>query len=122
MIDWHALDMELERQRWERDQRLEQIGREITERIDKVERRCREAEKGRRKEWEQLEGRVMTGQEEQERRSDEFLRLINAVGSEHLKLVAELSDDMDRRSAEAREENRAHTNALLKLLDRLPPN
>jgi len=119
---WNDLDMELERQRWERDQRLEQIGREIRERIEKVESRCRESEEARRKEWEQLEGRVMTAEEKQERRSDEFLRLVNAVASEHLKMIGDLSDDMTRRSEEARGENRAHTEALLRVLDRLPPD
>lgn len=114
--------MELEKQRWERDQRLKQIGREIRQRIEKAECRCQESEEARRKDWEQLEGRVMTAQEQQERRSDEFLRLINAVGYEHLKIIADLSDDMSRRSAEAREENRAHTEALLRVLDRLPPD
>ena len=118
---WDDLDMELERQRWERDQRVEQVGREIQERIEKVERRCKESEEARRKDWERLEGRVMTAQEEQERRSDEFLRLVNAVGNEHLKIIADLSDDMSRRFAEVRGENRAHTEALLRMLDRLPP-
>ncbi len=113
--------MELERQRWERDQRLEQMGREIRERIEKVERHCKESEEARRKDWEQLEGRVMTAEEKQERRSDGFLRLINAVATEHLKIIADLGDDMARRSEEARGENRAHTEALLKVLDRLPP-
>jgi hypothetical protein len=118
---WDDLDMELERQRWERDQRLEQIGREIRGRIEKVERRCRESEEARRREWEQLEGRVMTAEEKQERRSDEFLRLMNAVGNEHIQIVADLGEDMRRRSAEERDENRAQTEALMKMLDRLPP-
>lgn len=114
--------MQLEKWRRERDQRLERIGREIRERIEKVERRCKESEEARRKDWERLEGRVMTAQEEQERRSDEFLRLINAVATEHLKIIADLNYDMTRRSEEARGENRAHTEALLKVLDRLPPD
>lgn len=118
---WDDLDMELERQRWERDQRVEQVGREIQERIEKVERRCKESEEARRRDWEQLEGRVMTAEEKQERRSDEFLRLINAVALEHLKIIGDLSDDMTRRSEETRGENRAQTEALLKMLDRLPP-
>lgn len=112
--------MKLEKQRWERDQRLEQIGQEIRERIERVERHCNKSEEARRRDWEQLEGRVMTAQEKQERRSDEFLRLINAVAAEHLKIIADLSEDMTRRSEEARGENRAHTEALLKVLDRLP--
>lgn len=114
--------MELKRQRRQRDQRLEQIGREIRERIEKVERRCKESDAARRRDWERLEGRVMTAQEEQERRSDEFLRLMNAVGNEHLKIVADLGDDMNRKFAESHGENRAQTEALLKMLDRLPPD
>ena len=112
--------MELEKQRGEHDRRVEQIGREIQERIEKVERRCKESEEARRKDWERLEGRVMTAQEKQERRSDEFLRLLNAVGSEHLKIVADLGDDMKRKFAESHGENRAQTEALMKMLDRLP--
>ncbi|HEX5592370.1 MAG TPA: hypothetical protein VFX35_03370 [Solirubrobacterales bacterium] len=118
---WDDLDRELERQRWERDQRLEQIGRELRERIEKVERRCKESEEARRAQWEQIEGRVMTADEKQERRSDEFLRLANALALEHLKMIGDLSDDMTRRSEESREENRAQSEALLKMLDRLPP-
>lgn len=114
--------MELEKQRWERDQRIEQIGREIRERLEKVEQRCKESEEARRKRWERLEGRVMTAEEKQERRSDEFLRLVTAVGHEYLKIIADLSDDMTRRFEETRGENRAHTEALLKVLDRLPPD
>jgi hypothetical protein len=64
----------------------------------------------------------MTAQEEQERRSDEFLRLMNAVGNEHLKIVAALGDDMKRKFAESHGEKRAQTQALMKMLDRLPPN
>ena len=119
---WDDFDVELERQRWDRDQRLEQIGRALQERIEKVERRCKEAEEARRAEWEQLEGRVMTADEKQERRTDEFLRLANALALEHSKMIGELSAYMTRRSEEAREENRAQNEALLKVLDRLPPN
>lgn len=119
---WNDLDMEMERGKRDFERRAEEVGREIQGRIERVEQRCKKAEEVRRSEWERLEGRVMTAEEKQERRSDEFLRLINAVGQEHLRILAALDDDMRRGFAELRDENRPHTEALLKVLDRLPPD
>lgn len=113
--------MELERRRCDFERRVEQGGREIRERIAKVEQRCKKAEAARRREWEKLEGRVMTAQEKQERRSDEFLRLISAVTDEYVKIIRTLGEDMKREFAEGRAESRAQTEATLKVLDRLPP-
>lgn len=128
--------MELARQRDDFNRRVGQIGKEIQERIEKVERRCKDAAEARRKEWERLEGRVMTAQEDQERRSDEFLRLINAVGQEHLRIVQAVGEDMRQGFAEIRADDeerraeneesraqlRANTEAVLKMLDRLSPD
>ena len=51
----------------------------------------------------------MTADEKQERRTDEFLRLANALALEHSKMIGELSAYMARKSEESREEHRART-------------
>lgn len=122
MIDWEALDMELERGKRDFERRVEGVGREIQERIERVEERCKKEEKARRSEWEKLEGRMMTAEENQQRRSDELLRLTTAVGHEHIKIIRALGEDMHNEFQETRAENRAQSDALLKMMDRLPPN
>jgi hypothetical protein len=122
VIDWHAVDMEVERKKRDFERRIEEVGREIQGRIERVEERCKKAEEVRRSEWEKLEGRVMTAEENQERRSDEFLRLMTAVGHEHIKIIRALGEDMHNEFEETRAENRAQSDALLKMMDRLPPS
>lgn len=113
--------MEVEEWQADFDRRLEEGRREIRAQVEKVERRCQEAEEARRREWEMLEGRVMTAQEKQEHRSDAFLRLMTAMTEEYIKIARSIGEDMKRGFAEGREENRAQTEALMRMLDRLPP-
>jgi hypothetical protein len=120
-VDWHALDMEIERNRRDSDRRIEEGCREIRERIEGVEQRCKEAGEARRREWEELKGRVMTADEKQEHRSDQFLRLLGAVTDEYVSIARSIKDDMQQQSTERRAETRAQTEALLRILDRLPP-
>lgn len=122
MIDWHALDMEVERGNRDFERRVEEGRREIMERIEEVERRCREAEGVRQREWEAVTGHVITGQEEQKRSGDAMVRLVAETTAEYIAIIRALGADMQRQFAEIRAENRAHTEALLKVLDRLPPD
>jgi hypothetical protein len=122
VVDWDAIDMEVERGKRDFERRVQEGRREIMERIENVEQRCREAEKVRQREWEDVTGRVITGQEEQKRSGDAMLRLVAETTAEYLAVIGALGEDMRRQFAEVRAENRAHTEALLKVLDRLPPS
>lgn len=116
-------DLEMEREQWRKDfdRRLEEGRREIRERIERVERRCQKADEARRREWEELEGRVMTAQEEQKHRSDSFLRLLATMTDEYVTIARSINEDIRAASAESRAENKAQTEALMRMLDRLPP-
>lgn len=113
--------MELEQWQEDFDRRVEEGRREIRERVARVERRCQEAEEVRRREWEELKGRVMTAQEKQEHRSDGFLRLMTAMTHEYVTIARAIGEDMKREFAESRAESRAQSEALMRMLDRLPP-
>jgi hypothetical protein len=120
-MSWDDLDMELEQWQEDFDRRVEEGRREIRERIERVEQRCQEAEKVRRGEWEALKGRMMTAEEKQERRSDEFLRLMAAMTVEYVAIARSTGEDMKREFAESRAESRAQSEALMRMFDRLPP-
>lgn len=121
MIEWHALDMEVDRSRREFERRLEEGHEEIVEHMERVLRCCREAEEARRCDWEELNGRLMTAEEQRRFELDSIQTLFATMTREHVRVIAAASEDMERRFAETRGENRAHTEALLKVLDRLPP-
>ena len=120
-MTWDGRDMEREQWRKDFDRRLEEGRREIRERIERVERRCQKAEEARRREWEELEGRVMTAQEEQKHRSDGFLRLLATMTDEYVTIARSIDEDIRTGFAESRAENKAQTEALMRMLDRLPP-
>jgi hypothetical protein len=120
-VSWNDLDMELERKRCDFDQRVEAGCRELRSRFEKLERRCHEAEEARRHEWEAAEGRIMTVAEELQHRHDGFMRLLSAVTDHYIKIIDALNEDMNAGFAESRAENKAQTEALLRMLDRLPP-
>jgi hypothetical protein len=126
VIDWHALDMELERGKRDFERRMEETGNEVRERLERAERCCKEAEEERRRSWEEFEGRVMTAHEKHQFELDGIQRLFATMTTEYVKVVQAVGEDMRRGFAEdreaAREENRPHTEALLKMLDRLPPD
>lgn len=121
--------MELERRRCDFERRIDEGRREIRERIETVEHRCKKAEETRRQEWEDLKGRVMTAQEEQQHHSDGMLRLMSAMTDEYVTIIRAIGDDMRQGFAELREGDeegraqlRANTEAVLRMLDRLPPD
>jgi predicted nucleic acid-binding Zn-ribbon protein len=121
-VDWQALDMELEEQMRDFERRVEEGRGEVLARIEGVERSCKEVGEERRREWEELKGRVMTAEEKRQHDSDEFLRLMATMTDEYVSIFSSLRVDMQREFAEGRAENRAQTEALLRMLDRLPPS
>lgn len=115
------LDMELKRRMEDFDRRLEEGRGVIREQIEQAERRCREAEAARRQAWEELKGHLATEAEKRQFESDSTQRLLAVLTDEYVKVVRSAGEDMKREFAEGRAENRAQTEAILKLLDRFPP-
>jgi hypothetical protein len=115
------LDMEIEQQMREMDKRLERRFVEILGRLEMAERRWREDERSRRREWEELEGRAMTAMEEQRHYNDGLLRKMDVMTVIELNILREISEDLKKGFAEVQSEGRAHREALWRLLDRLPP-
>lgn len=120
--------MELEQQLRDFDRRVEEGRREIRARIESVEQCCKEAEEARRRDWEELKGRMMTAEEERKHQSDGFLRLMAAMTDEYVTIIravgADMRSEFARGRAEAEEgraQLRANTEAVMRMLDRLPP-
>lgn len=120
--------MELGQQLRDFDRRVEEGRREIRARIESVEQGCREAEEARRRDWEELKGRMMTAEEERKHQSDGFLRLMAAMTDEYVTIIRAMGADMRSEFArgraeaeEGRAQLRANTEAVMRMLDRLPP-
>lgn len=107
--------------RRELDARLARRHVEIRSRLEGVERRWREAEEGRRREWEALEGRLMNAYEEHRHFNDGLLRKMTVMTEEYIEILREGGAIFQREMAEGRAQLRANTEAVLKALDRLPP-
>lgn len=118
---WLDLDMELERRMEDFERRLEEGRGELRAQIERAERRCKEAEAARRRDWEELNGQLATEAEKRQFESDSIQRLFAALTVEYVNVVRSAGEDMKREFAEGRAEARAQTEAILKLLDRLPP-
>jgi hypothetical protein len=125
---WEDLNVEIERGREDFERRLEEGRGEIRERIERVERCCREAEEARRRDWEELKGRLMTEAEKRQHESDGIQRLFAVLTDEYVNVVRSVGEEMKRGFAEGRAEAeegraqlRANTEAVLRMLDRLPP-
>ena len=118
---WNDLDMEIEQQLREMDERSKRGFAELMGRVEEAERRWEESEQARRREWEELEGRAMTAMEEQRHYNDGLLRKMDVMTVIELNILREISEDLKRGFAEVQSEGRAHREALWRLLDRLPP-
>jgi hypothetical protein len=129
---WNDLDMELEQWQRDFDRRLEEGRGEVRERIERVERCCKEAEEARRRDWEELKGRLMTAEEKRQHELDYIQRLFATLTDEYITIIRAAGSDIKREFAEGRAEARleaeeghkqmrAQTEAILKMLDRLPP-
>lgn len=113
--------MELEEQLRDFDRRVEESRGEIQAHLESIERCCKEAEEARRRDWEELEGRMMTAEEKRQHESDGIQRLMATMTDAHLTVIHSAAADIRREFAEGRAENRAQTEAIWRLLDRLPP-
>jgi hypothetical protein len=122
VIDWHAVDMEVERSKRDFERRVEEAGDEILERLERAERCCREAEETRRRDWEELKGRMMNAEEKHQFELDGIQRRFVTMTNEYVKVMNAAREDWEREFAESRAESRAQTEALLKMIDRLPPD
>jgi hypothetical protein len=121
-MSWLDLDVEIERRMEEFDRRLEEGRGAIRAQIERAERRCREADAARRRDWEELKGHLATEAEKRQFESDSTQRLLAALTDAHVNVVRSAEEEMKREFAEGRAEARAQTEAILKLLDRLPPS
>ena len=132
MVDWHALDMELERGQRDFDRRMEETGGEIIERLERAERCCKEAEETRRRDWEELKGRMMTAAEKHQFELDGIRRQTATMTAEYVNVIRSAREDIEQKSAERRAESReefeellaevrAQREAFLRMLDRFPP-
>ena len=129
MIDWHAVDMEVERGNRDFERRMEEASGKIRERLEGAERCFKEAEEARRRDWEKFEGRMLTAAKKHQFELDGIRRVSAQMTDEYVKVIRAAGEDMRREFAkletqfdEGRDENRAQTEALLKMLDRLPPS
>jgi predicted nucleic acid-binding Zn-ribbon protein len=124
--------MELERKRCDFDRRLEEGRGELGEKIEALQRSLREGGEARRREWEELNGRLMTAEEKRQFESDHIQMLLAQMTDAFVKTIRTAGDDMRREFAESRAESRAkfeellaearaQRQATLRMLDHLPP-
>ena len=124
--------MELERKRCDFERRLEEGRGELVERIEALQRSLREGGEARRREWEELNGRLMTADEKRQLENDHIQRVLAQMTDAHVQTMRAAQDDMRRENAESRAESRAkfeellaearaQRQATLKMLDRLSP-
>jgi hypothetical protein len=114
--------MEVERGRLGFERRLEEGQGEIGARMERVLRSCRESEETRRRDREELKGRLMTAEEKRRFELDSIQMLFATMTEEYVKVMSAAREDWEREFAESRAESRAQTEALLKVMDRLPPS
>jgi hypothetical protein len=120
-VTWEYQPVDIEEIRREFAAKVEQRQIEIRGRLERIERRWEEAEEGRRREWEQLEGRLMTAAEESKHFYDGLLRKNSVMTNEYIAILWEGREEARIAAEEQRAELRANTEAVLKMLDRLPP-
>jgi hypothetical protein len=121
VVAWDDLSMEIKQRMREMDERLARGFAEIMGRMEEAERRWEEDERARKREWEELEGRAMTAMEEHRHYNDGLLRKMDTMTVFQVNIAREIQEEHKKGFAEMRSEGRAHREALLRLLDRLPP-
>jgi hypothetical protein len=129
---WDDVEVEVERRRCDFERRLAEGRGELVERMEKLQRSLREGEEARRREWEELNGRLMTAEEKRQveldyiqmmfaRMTDEFVQAIRAAGEDTSRQFAETRAESRLKFEELLAESRAQRQATLRMLDRLPP-
>lgn len=130
---WNDLDMELERKRCDFERRLEEGRGDLVARIEELQRILREGGEARRREWEELNGRLMTAEEKRQFENDHIQRVLAQMTHAHVRTIQAAAEDIKREFAESRAESRekfeelqaearAQRQATLRMLDRLPPS
>lgn len=130
---WNDLDMELERKRCDFERRLEEGRGDLVARIEELQRILRDGGEARRREWEELNGRLMTAEEKRQFENDHIQRVLAQMTHAHVRTIQAAAEDIKREFAESRAESRekfeelqaearAQRQATLRMLDRLPPS
>lgn len=114
--------MEVEKGRREFERRVERGLEELNQRLERVERRWEKEEEDRRQEWEELAGRLMTAEEKHQHHSDGLFRKTAILTNEQFTIIREFGEEMRQHFKEDKAEWRANREAILKMLDRLPPD
>lgn len=131
-VAWDDLDMELEKGRCEFERRLEEGRGDLVKRIEELQRILREGGEERRREWEELNGRLMTADEKRQFENDHIQRVLAQMTDAHGKTMQAAQEDTRRAFDEWRAESRAkfeelqaearaQRQATLRMLDRLSP-
>lgn len=124
--------MDLEQQMRDFDRRVEEGRGDLVERIEALQRSLREDGEVRRREWEELNGRLMTAEEKRKFELDYIQTIYAQMTDAFVGAIRAASEDMKREFAESRAESRekfeelqaearAQRQATLTMLDRLPP-
>jgi hypothetical protein len=124
--------MEIERERCDFARRLEEGRGEVLEKIEALQRELRDGGEARRREWEELNGRLMTAEEKRQFENDHIQRVLAQMTDTHVQAFQAAQEDMKRAFAESRAESRARfeelqaeawaqRQATLRMLDRLSP-
>jgi hypothetical protein len=114
-----------EKMKRELAERVERCHIDLRTRLERVERRCAADEETRRRGWSELEGRLMTADEKRQLFDDNLFRKMSMMTSEYIKILQEEGQALRALQieiAEGRAQIRANTEAVLKVLDRLPPS
>jgi len=113
--------MDEERIQREIAERIERGNAEIQVRLERVERLWRKGEEKRRREWEELEGRMLTVEEERKLFYDGLFRKMTVMTDAYIRILREFGQELREEAVEQRAQLRANTEATWKMLDRLPP-
>lgn len=120
-VAWDDLYVELERKKCDFERRLEEGRGDLVQRIEELQRILREGGEARRREWEELVGRLMTAEEKRQFENDHIQRVLAHMTDAFVKTIEVASEDIKREFAESRAEGKAQREALMRMLDRLPP-
>ena len=101
--------------------------------FEELQRILREGGEARRREWEELNGRLMTAEEKRQFENDHIQRVLAQMTHAHVRTIQAAAEDIKREFAESRAESRekfeelqaearAQRQATLRMLDRLPPS
>lgn len=120
---WEYLPVDIERCNREFVEGVERKMAEIAARLARTERLWKEGEDARRREWEALEGRTMTGWDKIDHFHDGLMRKNTMIAQTLMSMMWNVQEEARIAHEELKEDMRANREATLKMLDRLsePP-